>query len=113
MIIRHAELLAALSDERHGLTDLRKHMAWYFKGYPVGGETRRRLGLVTSLAELREILDTLDLDSPYPGVEAEGARGRQGTPKTPSCPEGWLDTRDITPDLEERLREAELSVSGG
>jgi len=114
-VYRHGQLMVGHfgNDEHKAMQEIRKHMAWYFKGYPVGGETRRRLGLVTSLAELREILDTLDLDSPYPGAEAEGARGRQGTPKTPSCPEGWLDTRDITPDLEERLREAELSVSGG
>ena len=100
-------------DEQKAMREIRKHMAWYFKGYPVGGDARRSLGLVESLAELRGLLDALDLDSPYPGEDAEGARGRQGTPKRPSCPEGWLDTRDITPDLELRLREAELSVSGG
>lgn len=114
-LYRHGELLAAHfgDDERKAMREIRKHVAWYFKGYQVGGEARRRLGLVTSLAELRGILDGLDLDAPYPGAAAEGARGRQGTPKRPSCPEGWLDTRDVTPEIEARLREAELSVSGG
>ena len=37
---------------RTGCADLRKHMAWYFKGFPVGGELRRRLAMVSSLAEL-------------------------------------------------------------
>jgi nifR3 family TIM-barrel protein len=113
-VYRHGELMVRHfgGDEFKAMQEIRKHMAWYFKGYPVGGEARRSLGLVTSLAELRGLLDALG-DSPYPGADAEGARGRQGTPKRPACPEGWLDTRDITPDLEERLREAELSVSGG
>ena len=52
MVRRHAELLAGLSDERGGLTELRKHMAWYFKGFPVGGELRRALAQVSSFAEL-------------------------------------------------------------
>ncbi len=114
-IYRHGELMVGHFDDDEGraMREIRKHMAWYLKGYPVGGETRRSLGLVESLAELRGILDSMDLTSPYPGDGAEGPRGRQGTPRQPSCPDGWLDTQDITPDLEERLREAELSVSGG
>jgi nifR3 family TIM-barrel protein len=113
-VYRHGELMVRHfgDDERKAMQEIRKHMAWYFKGYPIGGEVRRSLGLVSTLAELRGLLDDLG-DSPYPGEGAEGARGRQGTPKRPSCPDGWLDTRDITPDLEARLREAELSVSGG
>lgn len=114
-IYRHGELMVDTfgGDENKAMREIRKHMAWYLKGYPVGGEARRALGLVETLAELRGILDSLDLDTPYPGEGAEGARGRQGSPRQPACPEGWLDTQDITPDLEERLREAELSVSGG
>ncbi|WP_439710119.1 tRNA dihydrouridine synthase DusB [Demequina lignilytica] len=114
-IYRHGELMVAHfgDDEDKAMREIRKHMSWYLKGYPVGGEVRRSLGLVSTLAELRSILDTLDLDSPYPGAEAEGPRGRQGSPRVPACPDGWLDTQDITPDLELRLREAELSVSGG
>ncbi len=114
-VYRHGELMVRHfdGDEGKAMREIRKHMAWYFKGYPVGGDSRRSLGLVSTLAELRGLLDELELDTPYPGPDAEGARGRQGTPKRPSCPEGWLDTRDITPDLEARLREAELSVSGG
>ena len=114
-IYRHGELMVRFfgDDEQKAMREIRKHMAWYLKGYPVGGDLRRSLGLVETLPQLRELLDTLPLDEPYPGEAAEGARGRQGTPKRPACPDGWLDTQDITPDLEERLREAELSVSGG
>jgi len=46
---RHAELLVdALGNERHGCADFRKHIALYLKGFPVGGDLRRCLSLVTS-----------------------------------------------------------------
>lgn len=114
-IYRHGELMIAHfdGDELKGMREIRKHVAWYFKGYPVGGELRNGLGLVETLADLRALLDTLDLDAPYPGEAAEGPRGRQGTPKSPACPEGWLETQETTPEMEARLLEAELSVSGG
>ncbi|WP_430868925.1 tRNA dihydrouridine synthase DusB [Demequina aurantiaca] len=114
-IYRHGELMVTFfdDDEQKAMREIRKHVAWYFKGYPVGGDVRRSLGLVETLPQLRGLLDGLDLDLPYPGAGAEGARGRQGSPKRPSCPDGWLDTQDITPAMELKLREAELSVSGG
>ena len=88
-------------------------MAWYLKGYSVGGEARAGLGLVESLADLDAKLAALDLDQPYPGEGAEGQRGRAGTPKIPSVPQGWLDSREIDDALAAKLHEAELSVSGG
>lgn len=108
---RHAELLAGLSDEQHGVTDLRKHMAWYFKGFPVGGEVRRALGLVSSLADLDAALAQLDPDATFPTTELGQPRGRQGSPKHKvALPEGWLDDTSGG-DLD--LDDAELGVSGG
>lgn len=114
-VYRHGELMIDYfdGDEGKGMRDLRKHMAWYLKGYAVGGEARHSLAMVSTLAELRERLDALDLDQPYPGEAAEGQRGRAGTPKKPHLPYGWLDSRDLDGAFEARLREAELSVSGG
>lgn len=111
---RHAELMIDyMEDEGRALRELRKHMAWYLKGYSVGGEARAGLGLVESLADLDAKLAALDLDQPYPGEGAEGQRGRAGTPKIPSVPQGWLDSREIDDALAAKLHEAELSVSGG
>ena len=113
-IYRHGELMAEFfEDEDKGTRDLRKHMAWYLKGYAVGGDARRGLALVSSLAELRERLDALDLDQPYPGKDAEGQRGRQGSPQQPHVPYGWLDSRELSDEHRAKLLEAELSVSGG
>ncbi|WP_248242322.1 tRNA dihydrouridine synthase DusB [Microbacterium kunmingense] len=111
---RHAELLVEFfDDEGRGCRDIRKHVAWYFKGYPVGGDTRARLATVSTLAEIDALLETLDLDAPYPGAAAEGQRGRAGTPKRPALPDGWLDSRDIGAEASSRLAEAELDHSGG
>nr|WP_241743975.1 tRNA dihydrouridine synthase DusB [Cellulosimicrobium arenosum] len=114
-LYRHGELMIDYfdGDEGKGMRDLRKHMAWYLKGYPVGGDARRALAMVSTLAELRALLDDLDLDSPYPGEPAEGQRGRAGSPRQPHLPYGWLDSRELDGAFAERLREAELSVSGG
>ncbi len=111
MVRRHAELLAGLSDERHGLTDLRKHMAWYFKGFPIGSEVRRQLGLVTGFADLDRALAELDPAEEFPVAELGQPRGRQGSPRDRvALPEGWLDDRSGS-DLD--LAAAELGVSGG
>jgi nifR3 family TIM-barrel protein len=47
---RHAELLVEHDGEDKGMRDLRKHMAWYFMGFPVGAELRRRFAMVSALS---------------------------------------------------------------
>ncbi|WP_350346797.1 tRNA dihydrouridine synthase DusB [Agromyces sp. G08B096] len=111
---RHAELLAEFFDsEERGCRDIRKHVAWYFKGYPVGGELRARLATVESLEQLDELLATLDWSTPYPGEGAEGPRGRAGTPKNPALPDGWLDSQELAGHDRVTLVDAELDTSGG
>lgn len=111
MVRRHAELLVGLSGERHGLTDLRKHMAWYFKGFGVGGELRRRLAMVASLAELDDVLAQLDGTQPFPATELGQPRGRQGTPRERVVlPYGWLDSTSLG---DGDISDAECDVSGG
>ena len=111
---RHAELLVEFfDDEGRGCRDIRKHVAWYFKGYPVGGDTRAALATASTLAEYDDLLATLDHDAPYPGAAAEGQRGRAGTPKRPALPDGWLATREMSGDASRTLAEAELDTSGG
>lgn len=110
---RHAELLVEFfEDEDRGCKDIRKHVAWYFKGYPVGGETRSALARVSTLQEIDDILGTLG-DAPYPGAAAEGQRGRAGSAKRTALPEGWLDSRDVADDTTDMMRGAEVENSGG
>ncbi len=111
---RHAELLTEFFDEEgRACRDIRKHVAWYFKGYPVGGEFRADLARVGSLQQASDLLGSLERDTPYPGEEAEGPRGRLGSLKKCSLPEGWLDSRDLNDTHRAQLEFAELSVSGG
>jgi nifR3 family TIM-barrel protein len=112
---RHAELLIEFYDgeENRACRDMRKHVAWYFKGYPVGGETRAALAMSSSIQEIDDLIATLDHDQPYPGREAEGPRGRAGSPKKPSLPYGWLDSQELGASHRAELSEAELSHSGG
>ncbi len=111
---RHAELLVEFfGDEDRGTRDIRKHVAWYFKGYPVGGETRAALATAYSLQRIDDLLGELDRDQPYPGEAAEGQRGRAGTPKRPVLPERWLDSRTIAEGDRADVAGAELENSGG
>lgn len=111
MVRRHGELLAGLYGEKHGLTDLRKHMAWYFKGFPVGGELRRGLAMVSSFDGLDDLLAQLDASVPFPRDELGSPRGRQGTPRAKVVlPYGWLDSTELG---DEDLAAAESDASGG
>jgi nifR3 family TIM-barrel protein len=114
IIYRHAELLVeTFGEERRGMREIRKHIAWYFKGYPVGGELRAQMAQVSTLAEFRDLLGQLDQSLPYPGADVEGPRGRAGSPKKVHLPDGWLDSRILGDAERLGLADAELDVSGG
>jgi hypothetical protein len=117
---RHAELLVKWvgdadpsvggeAAERHGCADFRKHVAWYLKGFAVGGELRQRLAMISSLAELDDLLGKLDPGQPYPVETLGQPRGRTNSPGKVALPDGWLadPDADVVPDG------AELPDSGG
>lgn len=92
---RHATLLAAHHGEDKGMREIRKHIAWYLRGFPAGSEVRSGLARVSSLSEFDDLLGLLDPTVPFP-ADAEGPRGRQGSPSAVALPEGWLDDPDDT-----------------
>lgn len=75
VILRHAELLAEHDGEDNIYRDIRKHIGWYLRGFPVGGQVRAGLAKVNSLDALRGCYLHLG-QSPMPS-DADGARGRQ------------------------------------
>ncbi|MDR7087454.1 nifR3 family TIM-barrel protein [Aeromicrobium panaciterrae] len=107
---RHAELLGELLGEERGCIEFRKHIAWYLKGFAAGKDVRSQLGMVSSYAQLDELLGRLDPTEAYPVAELGTPRGRQGTPKRVSVPDGWLDSREVTSPLDAG---AEDPTSGG
>ena len=111
---RHAAYLVEFyGDESRGCRDIRKHVSWYLKGFPAGPTMRQQLALVDSLAALDRLLGQLDADAPWPGADAEGQRGRAGTPKRVALPDGWLDSPELSPQQQALIAQAELDVSGG
>jgi tRNA-dihydrouridine synthase len=111
---RHAELLVDnMDDEARACRDIRKHVSWYLKGYPVGHDARVRLALVDSLAEIDAIVAELPADAPYPGEAAEGQRGRAGAARRCRCPRAGSRPGSSTPPPAAQVAAAEASVSGG
>jgi nifR3 family TIM-barrel protein len=109
MMRRHAQLLSEFMGEERGCIELRKHVAWYLKGFSAGSSVRSALAGVSSLADVDALLARLDPDEPFPVAELGTPRGRQGTPKRVALPDGWLLDRDaLAVDAG-----AELAVSGG
>jgi nifR3 family TIM-barrel protein len=91
VMLRHAQLLTRyFNSEERACRDLRKHMAWYLKGFRVEGEIRPRLGMVASLLELEDLLSKL-VDQPYPVEVGDAPRGRRSHGRSVSLPQGWLD----------------------
>ena len=91
--------------------EFRKHVAWYLKGFAVGGETRHRAGAgVQPAPSSTTCSPPWTRTQPFPrGCGRRAARAGSGSPRRVVLPEGWLDDRrwgglDAS---------AELAVSGG
>ena len=111
---RHTEYLTEFyGSELKACRDIRKHIAWYLKGFPAGRDVRHRLALVDSMAALDDLIAGLDLAAPWPGEPAEGQRGRAGSPRRVALPDGWLDSQELNEASAAVVAQAELSVSGG
>lgn len=110
---RHAELLSSDYGETKGCRDMRKHMAWYLKGFSVRQAVRQSLGTVSTLGELDALLAQIDPDQRFNAEVGAGPRGRTSGGRPPSLPDGWLDSPELTVDHMGCLAEAELAVSGG
>ena len=110
---RHAELLSIDYGEGKGCRDMRKHMAWYLKGFSVRQQIRHSLSMVFTLAELDDLLGQIDIDQEANTEVLAGPRGRTGGERPPTLPDGWLDSPYVDEKATAELRHAELSVSGG
>jgi len=110
---RHAYLLCQDYGEYKGIRDIRKHMAWYLKGFSVRQQVRQSLGTVESLDELDALLAQIDADQRFNVEVGSGPRGRTSGGRRPTLPDGWLDSPELDGPSRLMLQEAELSVSGG
>lgn len=105
VIHRHAELLTEFyeGDEMMAVHDLRKHIAWYLKGFPVGGSTRKAFMECESLADVDREIGKLDPTIEYPPRVVDKPRGRVRFAKKVHLPYGWLESRTTTHEEREAL----------
>ena len=57
MILRHAAMLIECKGEYIGSREMRKHAAWYTKGFPGSSAFRGRLNTAESLDDLKRLMD--------------------------------------------------------
>jgi len=58
IMLKHAELLWEDKKDK-GMFEVRKHLAWYIKGFPGASEIRQKLVTVKSLTEIKKILENI------------------------------------------------------
>ena len=94
IMLRHGQLLVEyFENEDRAMRDIRKHMAWYLKGFSVPREIRASLGMVGSLEEMEQLLSGV-ADQPYPQEVGDAPRGRTSHGREVKLPDGWLDDPD-------------------
>ena len=105
VILRHLELLVDFydGDERMAVHDLRKHIAWYLKGFPVGGGTRKSFMECESIEDVQRNIDALDLSLKLPEQVLDTPRGRVRFAKKVHLPYGWLDSTITTSEERKEL----------
>ncbi|MGH8862859.1 MAG: tRNA dihydrouridine synthase DusB, partial [Jatrophihabitantaceae bacterium] len=84
-------------------------VAWYLKGFAIGGEIRVALAQAASLRELDGLLARIDPAQPFPQAVLGLPRGRTSGARAVVLPEGWLGSRDSRAVP----AGAELDTSGG
>ncbi|MFU0468684.1 tRNA dihydrouridine synthase DusB [Gardnerella vaginalis] len=105
VILRHLRLLVEFydGDERMAVHDLRKHVAWYLKGFPVGGGTRKAFMECESIDDVQRNIDALDGSLRLPERILDTPRGRVRFAKKVHLPYGWLDSRKTSHEEREAL----------
>lgn len=105
VILRHLRLLVEFydGDERMAVHDLRKHVAWYLKGFPVGGGTRKAFMECESIDDVQRNIDALDGSLRLPERILDTPRGRVRFAKKVHLPYGWLDSRKTSREEREAL----------
>jgi len=94
IMLRHGQLLVEyFENEDRAMRDIRKHMAWYLKGFSVPREIRSSLGMIDSLKQMEVLLKGLE-DQPYPQAVGDGPRGRTSHGREVKLPDGWLNDPD-------------------
>lgn len=93
-LAEHLALIIDRKGEDRALFEIRKHVGWYFTGYPVGSEVRRTLTTTASVDVFRRTLATIDRTLMLPPASRGLPRGTTRGPQKVTLPDGWLADRD-------------------
>ncbi|MCX6419419.1 MAG: tRNA dihydrouridine synthase DusB [Actinobacteria bacterium] len=94
VMLDHLDRLMAIFGEYSGTREMRKHMAWYLKGFSVASATRLGMSQIASRDQMVDLIATMDLDQSFNSSILGSPRGRTRGAKRIALPENWLDDRD-------------------
>jgi nifR3 family TIM-barrel protein len=109
-LVEHATLVCEWFGETRGIVMMRKFTTWYTKSFPGGAALRARFVRVRTLAELRDLANTVDRDIPFPPAGMRARRGKRSGTQEVHLPHGYLDNLD---DDTPPSAAAEDATSGG
>ncbi|MEX1025420.1 MAG: tRNA dihydrouridine synthase DusB [Planctomycetota bacterium] len=118
IMVDHAERLVDFFGDEMGMRQMRKWCGWYTIGFRGAARVRGELVRVTSIAEMRAALATLDPALEFPRTALRAHRGKGAKQQRVTLPEGFLDDRDDDtppkgPRTPEEIRAWEKALSGG
>jgi len=94
VMLDHLDRLIVIFGEYSGTREMRKHMAWYLKGFSVASATRLGMSQIASRDQMVDLIATMDLDQCFNSSILGSPRGRTRGAKRIALPENWLDDRD-------------------
>jgi tRNA-dihydrouridine synthase B len=62
LIRRHLSAQIGFRGEEQGIKEMRKHLAWYLKGFPGAARARQRINEITSQKDLYALLDAYETE---------------------------------------------------
>lgn len=89
--IDHARDLVRFFGEHLGVLHMRRHGAWYTKGFRGTAELRASLNRATTLADLEALFSGLDPSIPYPPDGIRAKRSKHAGTQRVALPHGYLD----------------------
>jgi len=94
IMVEHARLLSSWIGEGNALRAFRRHATWYTKGFRGSAQARARFMQISQLADLEEIIATLDPQEPFPVGSMRVPRGKTAGTQSVSLPDGYLNQLD-------------------
>jgi tRNA-dihydrouridine synthase len=86
-------LVRYFGNEPLAVKSFRKHTGYYFKGFNVGSEMRRKLSGINSVKEFATLCTQLTHQNPQLQTSETLKRSKTGFQRRVHLPEGWLETQ--------------------